>query len=548
MEAREAMKQAYMASVTHEEKEQRKTDIKKKLKVASDLLNMLKNEDKEKDQPFDFAERNAQLLAAQKIKDKNRSANLLPEDTSLDPTIRLRNMTINEIVSTERDFKVDLETIVQVFYEPLVSTNIIDAQQCSSIFSNIAVIYDICKTTLSQLEKTIHLPEGPKISNCFSELINYHKMYSDYCNNHSNSVSLTTALMKKNSAFRQFIEEAQNQPCCGGLQFVSYLIKPVQRICKYPLLLRELMKHEPDVNEKNALSVVLENISDVVNSINETKRAAENMNKIVQITKKLISKNVELLQPGRFFVKEGILQEVTKHGDFSVVYLCLFNDIFIRAEKKKNKFGTMRRNEKMTVTDYAMLYSVKITNVPDCDEYSNAFEIQFSKKKYLICTATSREKLEWLQALKEQIMNIHQKEAPPTKGSYIASPDRATSPPVASTPTKITVTSPPSTPTPPPVVQTVEPTPSPVSSPATAGKIKCYLDKGTPQQRIRKISLLGVTSVDVLIQRIRNEFEWNNEQSLLVSYVDDDGDLIEISSSTSIDDILEEAKSFQLTK
>lgn len=131
-------------------------------------------------------------------------------------------------------------------------------------------------------------------------------------------------------------------------------------------MLQELIKHEPDNDEKAALSDVLDNISEVVNSINETKRAAENMNKIVQIQKKLVCKNVELLQPGRFFVKEGILQEVTKHGDFSVVYLCLFNDMFIRAEKRKNKFGTMRRNEKMTVTDHAMLYSVKITNVKDC--------------------------------------------------------------------------------------------------------------------------------------------------------------------------------------
>ena len=171
MEAREAMKQAFMASVTDEKEKQKQTDIKRKLKVASDLLNMLKNEDKDKEQPFDFAERNAQILAAQKTREKNRTANLLPEDTSLDPTIRLRNMTINEIVSTERDFKVDLETIVQVFYEPLVSSTIIDAQQCTSIFSNISVIYDICNTTVAKLEKTIHLPEGPKISDCFSELV-----------------------------------------------------------------------------------------------------------------------------------------------------------------------------------------------------------------------------------------------------------------------------------------------------------------------------------------------------------------------------------------
>merc|ERR1712137_1467363 len=229
---------------------------------------------------------------------------------------------------------------------------------------------------------------------------------------------------------------------------------------------------EPDTQEKTALSEVLNNISEVVNSINETKRAAENMTKIVQIQKRLICKNVELLVPGRSFVKEGVLQEVTKHSDFSVVYLCLFNDIFIRAEKKKNKFGTMRRNEKMTVTDHAMLYSVKITNVPDCDDYSNAFEIQFSKKKYLICAGTSREKLEWLQTLKEQIMDIHKDSE--SKGSHIKSESR----------NNLMNSSPSSTPSlTPSATPIATQTPAAQASATPSGgvrKIKCYVNKGTP--------------------------------------------------------------------
>ena len=96
--------------------------------------------------------------------------------------------------------------------------------------------------------------------------ISYHKMYSDYCNNHTNAVATVNSLLKKNNSFKQFIEvyfpnnnnstsqlsnkalisnqtplshlqDAQMIPVCNG-PFVGYLIKPVQRICKYPLLLR----------------------------------------------------------------------------------------------------------------------------------------------------------------------------------------------------------------------------------------------------------------------------------------------------------------------
>ena len=167
MEEREAMKAAFNQRSKSDKTNEKS---KKKLRVATEILkNLNKNEDK--DTPFDMAEYNAQMLAVQKQKEIFRSENLLSESTDLPQDIRLRNMTINEIVSTERDFKVDLETIMEVFHDPLLSRNILDAQQLSSIFSNIGVICEICQTTIKQLEATIHHPDGPKISGCFDEIV-----------------------------------------------------------------------------------------------------------------------------------------------------------------------------------------------------------------------------------------------------------------------------------------------------------------------------------------------------------------------------------------
>lgn len=81
----------------------------------------------------------------------------------------------------------------------------------------------------------------------------------------------------------------------------------------------------------------------------------------------------------------------------------------------------------------------------------------------------------------------------------------------------------------------------------TLAKIKCYLDKGTPQQRIRKVSLADIETVPDLLLRITSEFEWDSNKPILVSYQDEDGDIIEISSSTSVSDVVEEAKFFLLS-
>ena len=55
--------------------------------------------------------------------------------------------------------------------------------------------------------------------------------------------------------------------------------------------------------------------------------------------------------------------------------------------------------------------------------------------------------------------------------------------------------------------------------------------------------MLGLDSLEDLFVRVRREFEWHESLRLDLSYIDEDGDSIEISSSTSLDDVVTEAKS-----
>ena len=89
--------------------------------------------------------------------------------------------------------------------------------------------------------------------------------------------------------------------------------------------------------------------------------------------------------------------------------------------------------------------------------------------------------------------------------------------------------------------------PMQLTSPSMTNKIKCFVNKGTPNQRIRKISLLNVNSIKDLENAIRNEFEWDQSVDFSFVYVDQDGDHIEISSSLSIEEIIREATSLLIT-
>jgi len=79
----------------------------------------------------------------------------------------------------------------------------------------------------------------------FEELISiqmdYFPHYTEYCCNHPEAVELCKRKMEKDS-FAKFNKECSARPECKGLNLESFLIKPVQRICKYPLLIRELIR------------------------------------------------------------------------------------------------------------------------------------------------------------------------------------------------------------------------------------------------------------------------------------------------------------------
>ena len=118
------------------------------------------------------------------------------------------------------------------------------------------------------------------------------KMYTDFC---ANQPKLTTALdrLQKNPAFAAFLAQCMTNEECRGLTLFSFLIKPIQRICKYPLLLKDLLKHTPSAHsDYEKLESALQKIEFVVSYVNERKRIAENLQKIIDVKDQIESTEV----------------------------------------------------------------------------------------------------------------------------------------------------------------------------------------------------------------------------------------------------------------
>ena len=160
-------------------------------------------------------------------------------------------------------------------------------------------------------------------------------------------------------------------PNCRGLNLESFLLKPIQRICKYPLLLKELLKAtEQDHKDRKLLEVASSKIDDIVKTVNERTRQAEGVIKtlecIVKITgytpkthaaytgssagiglHDLDESSDQVVNPSSKWVHEGSLRVVHEKEDIGRRYVFLFTDLIIvtkqRAFGGKEKYQFMEK-------------------------------------------------------------------------------------------------------------------------------------------------------------------------------------------------------------
>jgi hypothetical protein len=107
-----------------------------------------------------------------------------------------------------------------------------------AIFINLEAILIVNKEFLRALEeRAAESAIIEQVSDIFLKSAEKFIGYSLYCSHQQSSLSKLKELSGKN-AVKSFIEDAYKTSATRGLDLNAFLIKPVQRLCKYPLLIR----------------------------------------------------------------------------------------------------------------------------------------------------------------------------------------------------------------------------------------------------------------------------------------------------------------------
>jgi len=210
--------------------------------------------------------------------------------------------------------------------------------------------------------------------------------------------------LQKKPVFANFLEECFVDPRSRNLTLFGFLIKPVQRICKYPLLIKELIKVTPeDHPDYKDLLHAQNQIEKVVSYINEGKRLTEVLQKVVSIQNNV--DGIDLITPTRRFIREGNISLRKRKGEWRAVerQLFLFNDMILLAKKKAIAFGATYK--------YSAHFNLDETRLIDVanENFKFAFELIFGGKAYILCAANDEEKISWFKDIKNLVRQYQKK-------------------------------------------------------------------------------------------------------------------------------------------
>ncbi|XP_069467620.1 dynamin-binding protein isoform X3 [Ambystoma mexicanum] len=185
-----------------------------------------------------------------------------------------RSKILEELTQTERDYVRDLEMCVNQIMTPLQHSQ---AQNIDfdGLFGNIQSVLMVSKTFLSDLESSDSV--GPVFLKHRAEL---EEVYKEYCQNHEEAIALLEAYEKDEKIQKHVLEYLEILKSIyrewGGTNYInlgSFLIKPVQRIMRYPLLLMELLNATPESHpDKAPLNEAVLVVKEINVNINEYKR------------------------------------------------------------------------------------------------------------------------------------------------------------------------------------------------------------------------------------------------------------------------------------
>uniref|UniRef100_A0A8C5LSS2 Spermatosis associated 13 n=1 Tax=Leptobrachium leishanense TaxID=445787 RepID=A0A8C5LSS2_9ANUR len=327
---------------------------------------------------------------------------------------QMRTNVIREIMNTERVYIKHLKDICEGYIKQCRKhTSMFTEIQLKTIFGNIEDIYKFQKKFLKDLEKQYNKEEShlSAIGGCFLENQEGFSIYSEYCNNHPNACLELSNLMK-HGKYRHFFEACRLLQQMIDIAIDGFLLTPVQKICKYPLQLAELLKYTTqDHTDYNKIKEAYEVMKNVACLINERKRRLESIDKIACWQVSIVGwEGQDVLARSSELIHSGELTKVFKQGKTQQRTFFLFDHQFVFCKKD------LLRRDILYYKGRIDMDEMEFNEVEDGKDrdfnlnIKNAFKVVHKEtdEVHLFCAKKQEDKQRWLKAFVDERKRVQE--------------------------------------------------------------------------------------------------------------------------------------------
>ncbi|KAM7114331.1 spermatogenesis-associated protein 13 isoform 1-T1 [Molossus nigricans] len=327
---------------------------------------------------------------------------------------QMRTNVIQEIMNTERVYIKHLKDICEGYIRQCRKhTGMFTVAQLATIFGNIEDIYKFQRKFLKDLEKQYNKeePHLSEIGSCFLQHQEGFAIYSEYCNNHPGACAELAGLMKQ-GRYRHFFEACRLLQQMIDIAIDGFLLTPVQKICKYPLQLAELLKYTTqEHSDYSNIKAAYEAMKNVACLINERKRKLESIGKIARWQVSIVGwEGQDILDRSSELIHSGELTRITRQGKSQQRTFFLFDHQLVSCKKDLLRRDMLYYRGRMDMDDMEL---VDLEDGRDKDwnlSVKNAFKLvsKTTDEAHLFCAKKQEDKARWLQACADERRRVQE--------------------------------------------------------------------------------------------------------------------------------------------
>nr|XP_023416585.1 intersectin-1 [Cavia porcellus] len=363
----------------------------------------------------------------------------------LTPTERKRQGYIHELIVTEENYVNDLQLVTEIFQKPLMESELLTEKEVAMIFVNWKELI-MCNIKLLKALRVRKKMSGEKmpvkmIGDILSAQLPHMQPYIRFCSCQLNGAALIQQKTDEAPDFKEFVKRLAMDPRCKGMPLSSFILKPMQRVTRYPLIIKNILENTPENHPDHShLKHALEKAEELCSQVNEGVREKENSDRLEWIqahvqceglSEQLVFNSVTNCLGPRKFLHSGKLYKAKSNKE---LYGFLFNDFLLLTQitKPLGSSGTDKVFSPKSNLQYKMYKTpiflnevlVKLPTDPSGDE--PIFHISHIDRVYTLRAESINERTSWVQKIKAASELYIETEKKKREKAYLVRSQRAT--------------------------------------------------------------------------------------------------------------------------